>query len=187
MGYGSIGRQVARLCRAFGIRVLAMQRGSDHRDQGFQFPGVGDPEGTLPERYYQPDQLHELLGECDYVVIGVPLTAQTRHLFDEAALAAMKRSAFLINIARGEVCDEVALLSALQGRHIAGAALDVFGQEPLPSESPFWQLPNVFVSPHISGLTPQYDERAAAIFKENLRRYLTGATLYNVVDRQRGY
>lgn len=187
VGYGSIGRQVARLAKAFGMRVLAMQRGSDHRDQGFQFPGVGDPEGSLPDRYYQFEQLHDLLRESDYVLIGLPLTAQTRHLFNDTAFQAMKKTAFLINIARGEVCDEDALLRALREQSIAGAALDVFRQEPLPPESPFWSQPNVFIYPHITGLTPHYDERAATIFKENLRRYLKGETLYNLVDKQRGY
>ncbi|MBO0793404.1 MAG: D-2-hydroxyacid dehydrogenase [Ktedonobacteraceae bacterium] len=187
VGYGSIGREVARLARTFGMRVLAMQRGSDHRDSGFLFPGIGDPEGTLPERYYRPDQLHEMLGECDVVVIGLPLTTHTEGLFDEAALRAMKKNAFLVNIARGNVCDEDALVRALREEWIAGAALDVFRQEPLPDDSPLYQLPNVIMSPHISGATPMYSERVLTIFEENLRRYLHGEPLYNVVERERGY
>lgn len=187
VGYGSIGREVARLAKAFGMRILAMQRGTDHRDPGFQFPAVGDPEGVLPERYYPPEQLHTLLGECDVVLVAVPLTTQTRHMFNAATFGAMKSTAFLINIARGDVCDEQDLLHALQTQQIAGAALDVFQQEPLPADSPFWQLPNVFITPHMSGLTPHYDDRAASIFAENLRRYLADEPLLNVIDKTRGY
>jgi len=187
VGYGSIGRQVARLAGAFGMRVLAMQRGGDHRDRGFVFPGVGDPEGILPERYYPPDQLHSMLIESDVVIISVPLTPKTRGLFDDAAFQAMKSTAFLVNIARGGVCNESALVRALEERWIAGAALDVFHQEPLPSNHSLWHLPNVFLSPHSAGLTPQYDERAATIFEENLHRYLAGEPLYNVVDKMQGY
>lgn len=186
-GYGSIGRQVARLARALGMRVLAMQRGSDHRDHGFWLPAVGDPEGVLPERFYTPSQLHNMLGESDIVVIAVPLTPQTRHLFDEAAFRTMKPTAFLINIARGDVCHEAALLRALQEQWIAGAALDVFHQEPLPSDHPLWRLPNVLMSPHTSSLTPRYDDLAAMLFEENMRRYLAGTPLFNIVDKVQGY
>ncbi|MFL5660529.1 MAG: D-2-hydroxyacid dehydrogenase [Ktedonobacteraceae bacterium] len=187
VGYGSIGRQVGRLARAFGMRVLAMQNSSDHRDTGFQFPNVGDPDGTIPEHYYTTDQLHDLLRESDVVLIAVPLTPKTHHLFDASAFQAMKASAFLVNIARGEICDEQALIQAIEQKEIAGAALDVFEHEPLPSESPLWNMPNVFVTPHISGLTSHYNARAATIFEANLRQYLAGKQLYNVVDRSRGY
>lgn len=187
IGYGSIGRELARLATAFGMRVLAMQRGVDHRDPGFVLPGVGDPEGTLPAHYYTPDELHAMLEECDVVVIAAPLTAQTRGMFDDAAFQAMGANAFLVNIARGDICDEAALLRALQERRIAGAALDVFHQEPLPPGHPFWSLPNVFISPHSSGLSSLYDERAATVFEENLRRYLAGEPLANVVDKAQGY
>ncbi|HEY1350077.1 MAG TPA: D-2-hydroxyacid dehydrogenase [Ktedonobacteraceae bacterium] len=187
VGYGSIGRELARLADAFGMRVLAMQRGSEHRDPGFVLPGVGDPEGTLPARYYSPDALPALLPECDVVVLAAPLTAQTRGMFDAAAFEAMKRSAFLVNIARGALCDEAALLRALQEQRIAGAALDVFEQEPLPAEHALWKCPNVFISPHSSGLSAHYDERAAAVFRENLRRYLGAEPLLNAVDKAQGY
>jgi phosphoglycerate dehydrogenase-like enzyme len=186
-GYGSIGRQIARLANAFGMRILAMQRSADHSDHGFQFPEVGDPEGTLPDRYYTPAQLHAMLSESDVVVIAVPLTPQTHELFDEAAFQAMKSTAFLVNIARGGVCKETALTDALRQQRIAGVALDVFHQEPLPPNHHLWQLPNTFISPHIAGLSPHYNERAATIFEENLRRYLAGESLYNVVDKARGY
>jgi len=187
VGYGSIGRQIARLARAYGMRVLAMQRGSNHKDTGFQFPDVGDPEGTLPEQYYTFDQLHQMLQECDIVVAAVPLTTETKAMFNAEAFQAMKNSAFFVNIARGDVCDEAALISALEQKQIAGAALDVFQQEPLPSTSPLWDLPNVLMSPHDSGVTPHYNERAATIFEANLRRYLAGQPLYNLVDKKRGY
>src|SRR5215472_8622172 len=110
VGYGSIGRQVARLANAFGMRVLAMQRGTNHRDDGFLFPGIGDPEGYLPDRYYLPDQLHAMLSESDVVVIALPLTQKTRGLFNYSAFQVMKPSAFLVNIARGDICDESALV-----------------------------------------------------------------------------
>jgi phosphoglycerate dehydrogenase-like enzyme len=187
VGYGSIGRQVARLANAFGMRILAMQRGTDHRDKGYQIATVGDPEGTFPDRYFTPEQLPIMLAECDVVVIAVPLTPNTQGMFNEAAFAAMKPTAFLVNIARGEVCNESDLMHALQEKRIEGAALDVFQHEPLHSNSPLWQLPNVFITPHISGLTTQYNERAAALFAENLRRYLTNQPLFNVVDKAQGY
>jgi phosphoglycerate dehydrogenase-like enzyme len=187
VGYGSIGREVARMAQAFGMRVLALQRGEDHHDHGFLFPGVGDPDGTIPGRYYDGSQLYDLLGESDVVVIGVPLTPETTHLFNEQAFNAMKSSAFLVNIARGEVCDQEALIHALQEKRIAGAALDVTDPEPLPEDNPLWSLPNVFISPHISGLTPHYQERIMTIFTENVRRYLAGQPLYNVIDKERHY
>ncbi len=187
VGYGSIGRQVARLASAFGMRILAMQRSTDHHDTGFQFPGVGDPDGSLPARYYAPDQLRAILSESDVVVIAVPSTSSTRGMFNRAAFSSMKNIAFLVNIARGDVCNQADLIQALQDQQIAGAALDVFEQEPLPSDSPLWHLPNVFLSPHISGLTPEYDNRVSMILAENLRRYLAGQPLYNQVDKEREY
>lgn len=187
VGYGSIGRQVAKLGKAFGMRVLATGRSSAHHDRGFLFPDVGDPEGTLPDQYYAIDQLHAALQESDSVVITVPLTPSTKGMFDEAAFRSMKKTAFLVNIARGDVCDEAALIRALEEKWIAGAALDVFHQEPLPSDNPLFRLPNVIISPHIAGITPHYDERAAMIFEENLRRYVAGEPLYNVVDKEQGY
>jgi phosphoglycerate dehydrogenase-like enzyme len=187
VGYGSIGREVARLASAFGMRVLALQRSADHRDYGYQFSGVGDPEGTLPSLYFGSDQLHSMLSECDVVVIALPLTPQTKHMFDAAAFRVMKSTAFLVNIARGGLCNEADLLHALLEKQIAGAALDVFQQEPLPADSPLWPLPNVFISPHTAGLTQHYDERALTVFEENLRRYLAGELLYNVVNKAHGY
>ncbi len=187
VGYGSIGRQVARLAKSFGMRVLAMQRSSDHRDTGFTLPGQGDPEGVLPERYYAPEELHALLHESDVVVIALPLTRQTHYLFNAEAFNAMKPSAFLINIARGDICDEDALIDALREKRIAGAALDVFHREPLPADSPLWDLPNVIMSPHVTGWHAEYVEHAAMVFEENLRRYLAGEPLINEVHKELEY
>jgi phosphoglycerate dehydrogenase-like enzyme len=131
--------------------------------------------------------LLRVLGESDYVVLSMPLTPETRGMIRERELRAMKPTAVLVNIARGPVTVEADLIRALQEGWIAGAALDVFDQEPLPAESPFWDMENVIVTPHISGGTEIYNERATGIFVGNLRRYLAGAPLENVVDPKRGY
>jgi D-2-hydroxyacid dehydrogenase (NADP+) len=128
-----------------------------------------------------------MLAECDYVVVAAPLTPETRGLLGAAEFQVMKREAVIVNVARGSVIDEAALIDVLRTGVIGGAALDVFEQEPLPADSPLWQLPNVIISPHVSGFTPHYDERALALFAENLRRYVAGEPLLNVVDVQRGY
>ena len=188
VGYGSIGRETARLAHAFGTRVLALKRQVDHlADDGWRLPNVGDAAGEYVDRLYAPDQLHAMLAECDYVVVAAPLTPETRGLLGAAEFQAMKRTAVVINVARGGVIDEAALVDALRNQVIGGAALDVFEQEPLPADSPLWHLPNVILSPHVSGFTPHYDERAMALFAENLRRYVAGEPLLNVVDVQRGY
>jgi len=187
-GYGSIGREAARQARALGMRVLASKRDpSRTADTGWCVPGTGDPAGGLPERFYGPDDWRTMLAEADYVLVAAPLTPGTRHLIDRAALRAMRPGAVLINVARGDLVDEPALVEALQSERLGGAALDVFAQEPLPAESPLWNLPNVILTPHIAGLTPLYNERALALFAENLRRYLAGQSLLNVVDQAAGY
>jgi phosphoglycerate dehydrogenase-like enzyme len=188
VGYGSIGREVARIARAFGLHVLAVKRDPARReDTGWGLPGVGDPDADSVTRLYPPQALHEMLSACDYVVLSVPLTPQTRGLIGAAELQRLKPDAVLINISRGGVIDEAALIEALRAETIGGAALDVFVQEPLPASSPLWRLPNVILSPHVSGFTPRYDERAMALFAENLRRYLNGEDLLNLVDMRRGY
>lgn len=187
VGYGSIGREVARLATAFGMRILAMQRGSNHQEAGFALPNAGDPSGVIPACFYTPGELHTMLQMCDVVVIALPLTSKTRGMFDDTAFQAMKQTALLVNIARGDICNEAALLRALQEKRIAGAILDVFQQEPLPPEHPLWQLPDVFISPHCSSLTPHYEERAARVCLENVRRYLAGEQLWNIVDKDEGY
>jgi len=189
VGYGSIGREVARLAKAFGMCVLALKRRSESAgEQGaFEMAGLGDPAGVLPDALYGTEQLREMLAQCDFVVLAVPLTQETRGMIGEAELRAMKPTAYLVNIARGEVCDEAALIRALQDGWIAGAGLDVFAQEPLPETSPLWTLPNVILTPHISGFTPVYEQRAVDIFCENLRRYIAGQPLLNLVDKSTGY
>jgi phosphoglycerate dehydrogenase-like enzyme len=188
VGYGSVGRQVARLASAFGMQVLAVKRNAmDPTDSGYTLPGTGDPEGNIPERIYPPQALRSFLSECDYVVLTVPLTDETYHMIDADTLETMRQDAILINVARGAVVDEAALIEALQEGLIGGAALDVFEEEPLPPDSPLWTLPNVLISPHVAGLTPRYDEYATDLFAENLSRYLTGQPLLNLVDKERGY
>ena len=188
VGYGSIGREVTRLARAFGMRVLATKRDvARTEDAGWRLSGIGDAAAGHVNRLYSADALHAMLSECDYVALTVPLTPETRHLIGEAELKRMSRNAVLINVSRGGVIDEAALIEALRAGTIRGAALDVFEQEPLPASSPLWNLPNAIVSPHVSGFTFAYDERAMALFAENLRRYVNGEELLNRVDLRRGY
>jgi phosphoglycerate dehydrogenase-like enzyme len=187
VGYGSIGREVGRLGKAFGMHVLALRRSMDRAKQGYTIEGTGDPAGIIPERFFSPDTLHEMLSECDYVVVTLPLTPETTHFIGPAELRALKPTAYLVNVSRGAVIDEAALVRALREGWIAGAGLDVFEQEPLPPDSPLWDLENVLISPHVAGFTPRYDERATALFAQNLHRYLTGKPLLNRVDKARGY
>jgi phosphoglycerate dehydrogenase-like enzyme len=188
VGYGSVGRQVARLASAFGMQVLAVKRNAmDPTDSGYTLPDTGDPAGDIPERIYPPQALRSFLSECDYVVLTVPLTDETYHMIDADALAAMRQEAILINVARGAVVDESALVEALQEGLIGGVALDVFEEEPLPPDSPLWTLPNALISPHVAGFMPHYDECATDLFAENLGRYLAGQPLINLVDKERGY
>ncbi len=187
VGYGSIGREVGRLGKAFGMRVLALRRSPGQAEKGYAVEQTGDPAGTIPERFFLPEEFHEMLPECDYVVISLPLTPETRHFIGEAELRAMRPNAYLVNIARGPIVDEQALVRALREGWVAGAGLDVFEREPLPDDSPLWPLENALISPHVAGFTPRYDERAAALFAENLNRYLVGQPLLNLVDKAKGY
>jgi phosphoglycerate dehydrogenase-like enzyme len=189
IGYGSIGRELARIATsAFGMTVLALKRDPSRRaDDGYCLPGTGDPEGRLPAEWLGPAQLDSLLARADVVVLCAPLIAETRGLIGEAALRRMKPSAYFINVGRGASVDEPALARALRERWIAGAALDVFAQEPPPAGHPFYGLDNVILSPHVSGFLPSYDEKCSVLFAENLRRYLAGEPMLNLVDRVRGY
>jgi phosphoglycerate dehydrogenase-like enzyme len=189
IGYGSIGREIARIAKtAFAMTVLTCKRDpSQRRDPGYCRPGTGDPEGVLPDGWFGPDGLRELLGRSDIVVMCAPLTRETRRLFDATAFGAMKPSAYFINVGRGGSVDEAALVDALAEGRIAGAAIDVFAQEPPPKGHPLYALDNVIVSPHVSGFLPTYDDRCTDLFTENLRRYLAGAPLLNLVDRATGY
>ena len=188
IGYGSIGREVARLARAFNMTILVTKRDARRvEDTGYTLPGFGDPAGQLPTRIYPTEALRSVVAQCDYVVITLPLTPRTRHLFDESLFQAMRPNAYVVNVGRGPVIDEQALIKALQRGWIAGAGLDVFEKEPLPADSPLWNMQNVILTPHVSGMTAHYDERAVDFFAANLRRYLAGETLFNVVDRDAGY
>jgi glyoxylate/hydroxypyruvate reductase A len=171
VGLGDIGRTIARASRALGMRVTGVsQRGRKVAEA---------------ERVYRTRDVRKALGSADFVVLTVPLTPATRHLIGAGELAAMKPSAWLVNIARGPIVDEGALVDALSGRRLAGAILDVFDEEPLPAGHPLWQFDNVVITPHISG--PSTPDEIAPIFNDNLRRYVARRPLRFVVDRKRGY
>ncbi len=188
VGYGSIGRQIARLLQEFGASVLAVKRDAMHtEDMGYTPEGQGDVAGDLVQRIYPPQAIRSMFRDCDFVVVSVPLTDETHHLIGAEELAALQPGAYLVDISRGGVIDPAALLNALRDRKIAGVALDVFAEEPLPPENPLWKLPNVIISPHISGNTPHYDQRSVTLFAENLHRYLAGLPLYNLYNPEKGY
>lgn len=189
VGYGTIGRELARMADSLGMRVLATKRDVKHPadTSGYQEEGLGDPTGDIPARLYPPQALASMATECDFIVILTPLTKETRHSVDEHVLKSMKKTSVIINVARGAVIDEAALISALANGTISGAALDVFEEEPLPKTSPLWNLDNVIISPHISGNNSFYNQRVAAIFAENLRRYIQNEALLNRLERERGY
>ena len=188
IGYGSIGRQVARLLVPFGATVLAVKKDVMHpEDQGYIPDGTGDPHGDFFDRLYPPEALHSLLSECDFVVLTLPLTEETYHVIDEEALKAMKSSAYLVNVGRGELIDQQALMAALMGKQIAGAALDVFEEEPLPSDSPLWEMENVIITPHVAGLSMHLEAEMVTLFIENLNRCLAELPLYNRINLDKGY
>ncbi len=173
VGLGHIGSEIARLAKSFGCRVLAVDRTRE--------------EASVVDELLTLADLPRLLAASDFVILSLPLSTETRHLIGEAELRAMKRSAVLINICRGAVIDEAALVRALREGWIAGAGLDVFEREPLPPESELWGMENVIISAHVSGGTEHYFERAVPIFCENLRRYLDGRPLLNLIDPERGF
>ena len=189
IGYGSIGRELARMARAaFGMTILALKRDPAARaDDGYRLPGTGDPDGTLPEAWLGPAQLHALLARSDVVVMAAPLTPATRGMLGAREFRAMKPTAYFINVGRGASVDEAALAQALADRQLAGAAVDVFAEEPPPVGHPLYGVDNVLLSPHVSGFLPSYDDKCTDLFAENLRRWLAGAPLLNLVDRARGY
>jgi phosphoglycerate dehydrogenase-like enzyme len=175
VGAGAIGSAVARLASAFGMEVIASRRRVE----------AGAPEGV--RAVLPPERLHDLLSASDIVVLAAPQTRQTWSLIGRAELDAMKPDSILVNVSRGKLVDERALIDALSSRSIGGAALDVFAREPLDPQSPLWRLPNVLITPHVSGMRPDYWDAAIAIFEDNLRRYRTGEPLQNIVDKTAGY
>jgi phosphoglycerate dehydrogenase-like enzyme len=188
VGYGSIGREVARLCQNLGATVLAVKRDlKSLKHEGYRFEGLGDPHADIPERIYPYQAIGSAASLCDFLVIAVPLTAETRGLVDEKVLERMKSSAFLVDVSRGGVVDHGALVEALSQGALAGAALDVYPIEPLPERSPLWEMDNVILSPHVAGTSGRYFELAMRLFAENLSRYLAGKPLLNRFDAERGY
>lgn len=175
LGMGAVGTEIAKWCAAVGLQVIGLRRR----------PNLPMPEHVA--EIFLPAQIDEFLGRADFVVLALPFTAETRGLLSAERLRAMKPSAYFINIGRGELVDEQTLLDMLQERKIAGAVLDVFQTEPLPEDHPFWQLENVFVTPHISGNFAEYVDRVGEQFAENLARYVRGEPLLNVFDKERGY
>jgi phosphoglycerate dehydrogenase-like enzyme len=188
IGLGSIGRAVGGLASAFGCRLIATRR---RYDAGGDIVSP-DPEdaglGPLKlDRVLGPEGLPDLLADSDFVVLAAPLTPETQGMINDGALAQMKPTAWLINVARGRLVDERALLRALRDGRIGGAVLDTFSEEPLPESSPFYDLPNVIVTPHTSWSSSRVLDRSVGLFCENLRRFAAGEPLLNVVDPDAGY
>jgi len=174
IGTGRIGQMVAQSAKAFGMKVLGVRR---------------VPESPVPfvDQIYGPDGLYDLLAACDWVVVALPLTAETEGMIGESEFKVMKNSAYLINIARGKIVRQGDLVCALREGAIAGAGLDVFEEEPLPENSPLWDMENVLITPHDAGVSPHHMQRRLEIFVENLKRYRAGDSLINRVDIDRGY
>lgn len=200
LGYGSIGRQVARVGQAMGMDVLAYTASpkptpEKKKDLGFIVPGTGDPDGSIPSAWYSgldKASLHDFLKrDIDVLLISVPLTEQTKHFLSTEEFKILsqdgKRPAFVSNIARGQIVDQAALIAALKDGTLSGAALDVTDPEPLPEDSELWDLENVIVTPHISGVGQAYTDRAFQVVETNLERRERGEGLINVVRRERGY
>ena len=174
IGLGGIGLEVAQKAHALGMRILAV-----------------DPTQTYQPDYVEHlwhlDKLHDMLSESDFVAICCPLTPQTRHMMSTEEFQCMKPTAYLINIARGGIVDQEALIKALEAKEIAGAGLDVTEPEPLPKGNPLWQMENVIITPHMAGQSPVSSRRLMAVLCENLKRFANDETLLNVVDKKLGY
>jgi phosphoglycerate dehydrogenase-like enzyme len=188
VGYGAIGRETARLAHAFGMTILALKRDpAKHADISWNPAGIGDPEGKLPARWYGPDACQALMRESDFVTVTLPATAATHRFLGRDAIAAMRPRAYLVNVGRGDVIDQDALIEALREKRIGGAGLDVFEREPLESESALWDLENAILTPHMSGAFKGYNSACCALFAENLRCFVAGEPLLNQVNRELGY
>jgi phosphoglycerate dehydrogenase-like enzyme len=184
-GYGAIGREVARQLTALGLRIIAVKPRPEVRvDTSYRVPGTGDPDGSIPERIVSDGDLATVATEADVLVVTMPLTERSRGIIGRAVIGALPERAWLINVSRGPLVDDEALLEALRAGRLAGAVLDVFHEEPLPPDSPWWDAPNVIVTPHVSGATARFFDDLVV---ENVRRYLAGEQLLNVVDPERGY
>jgi phosphoglycerate dehydrogenase-like enzyme len=174
LGLGSIGTELARLASGVGLRVVGVRR-----DASRPVPGV--------DRVVPPERFAEVAREADYLAVTAALTPQTRGMLSADILRALKPTAWVINIARGPIVDERALIDALRSRRIGGAALDVFETEPLPKDSPLWTFDNAILTPHVSNSSPKVRERSLALVTENVRRFKAGEPMLNVVDRAAGY
>jgi phosphoglycerate dehydrogenase-like enzyme len=174
VGLGNVGRQVARTCASLGVEVWATDPGA-----------ASPPEGVT--RLVDRAGMHAALGEVDAVVLACPYTPETHHLFGAPEFAAIRRGAVIVNISRGAVIDEPTMIAALRNEQLGGAVLDVFETEPLPTENPLWDMPNVLVSPHSSSTVVAENGLIVDLFLDNLRRYLAGEPLRNVFDRTRGF
>jgi phosphoglycerate dehydrogenase-like enzyme len=179
LGMGNIGSELARLAGGVGMRVIGIRRDASRRDSGRPAPAV--------DRIVSPDRLVEVAREADYFAVTAALTPQTRGMVSAEVLAALKPSAWVINVARGPIVDEAALILALKEKRIGGTALDVFETEPLPAASPLWSFGNAILTPHVSSSSPRVRERSLALVAENVRRFKSGEPLLNVVDRTIGY
>src|SRR3989454_2279984 len=175
VGLGTIGQEVARRAHAFGMRVIGIRR------------RIGQPKPSFVDRIAGPDELDSALRGCDVLVIAAPFIAETDRLIGSERLAMLNRGAVVINVARGQIIDETALINALESGHLGGAVLDVFRHEPLDPASPLWALPNVIISPHVSGVRPDHWEEVIDLFAQNLRRFERGDPLLNPVDVRAGY
>ena len=174
VGYGAIGQELGRRAKALGMRVVGIKRdtsqGREHADE-----------------IHTPDQLPELLPRADFVVLATPVTSVTHHGFSHEQFAAMKQAAYFVNIGRGELADSAALTDALKQKQIAGAAIDVTEQEPLPPDDPLWTAPGMLVTPHLAAVSDQLWQRQRALIFENMDRWFAGRPLLNLIDKQRGY
>jgi len=189
VGYGAVGRETARQAATFGMTVLAVKAHPNQRVENgsFREPGSGDPDGTIPDRIFGSDALEDVARLADFLVITAPLTARSRGLVSQRVLDALPKHAWLINVGRGALVDETALLELLQSGRLAGAALDVFAKEPLEGDSLFWSLPNVVVTPHVSGGAPNNWDVLTDLICENLKRWVSDEPLLNLVDAGRQY
>lgn len=174
LGVGAIGTRTARLAHAHDMRVIGVRRDPDESVEGI-------------DEMVGPDELHSVLGRADFIVVTLPLTTETRNLLGAAEFDHMKPNAILVNIGRGGTIDEDALIDALNEGKLAGAGLDVTAQEPLPADSPLWEMDNVIITAHYAGKTPHYNGRAFAIFIDNLKRFVADKPMINLVDKQLGY
>eukprot|EP01035_Chromulina_nebulosa_P022385 gene22385-28981_t len=175
IGYGDIGKTCARLAKAYDMNVIALKRHVDIQSD------------SIADKIYGPENLLEIARQADYVVVSCPLTTETRNLVNKKFFKESKSNQIIINISRGDVVNEEALINALNKKLIAGAALDVFSTEPLPATSSLWDLPNVLISPHNADYTVDSRHKSVRLFCENCRRVLNNENLLNIVNKELGY